>query len=178
MKISDLCPLLLLLSSATLFAQEGLQLCTQIQNNSARLDCFDRLMSVSNEVEIEATVQEISAGGAIELRDFEDNQAVEILDDRVAEVEIEITQDSFGQESIERESISLESRTFVVASARFSQFSGWLIEFENGQQWRQIGTEDYSIKVGESYTITNASFRSFLLGSPGRNRTIRVSRIR
>lgn len=70
-----------------------------------------------------------------------------------------------------------ETQQLTVSEARHNDFTGWTIAFENGQIWRQIGTDRYDIQVGETYSIQRASFNSFLLGNNRNNRKMRVSRV-
>lgn len=88
-----------------------------------------------------------------------------------------VSDENFGKEHKQDFSEETGPRIFTVASARHNDFTGWTMIFENGQTWTQVGTDRYRIKKGGKYSITRATFNSFLLGNLEDNRSIRISRI-
>ena len=43
--------------------------------------------------------------------------------------------------------------------------------------WKQVGTDDYRVTVGETYTVQRASLNSFLLTNSRNNKKIRITRV-
>ena len=66
----------------------------------------------------------------------------------------------------------------TVASASHNDFTGWTLEFKNGQVWHQVGTEDYDIKVGDEYKITRGFMNSFILSNNEDHHKIRITRLK
>jgi len=85
--------------------------------------------------------------------------------------------DAFGLELKNDGNTDAEnSRLFTVATARHNKFTGWTIEFTNGQTWKQVGTDPYKIEPGSSYIITRATLNSFMLNAEGKRSKIRITR--
>jgi len=51
------------------------------------------------------------------------------------------------------------------------------ISFNNGQVWKQTDSRNFRLKSGQKVYIEKAALGSFLLGTEGRNSTIRVKRL-
>jgi hypothetical protein len=88
-------------------------------------------------------------------------------------------QDEFGLE-LKQERVSnagSDSRTYTVLAASHNDFTGWTIEFDGGGIWKQVGTDDYNIEVGERYTVRRATFNSFVLSNSHNNKRIRITRV-
>ncbi|HEX7762556.1 MAG TPA: hypothetical protein VF433_02960 [Cellvibrio sp.] len=64
----------------------------------------------------------------------------------------------------------------TVKTVSYSPRKELIVEFDNGQRWRQNGTEYYKIAVGESHYLKRGALNSFFLGNDNNNRTIRVRR--
>ncbi len=64
----------------------------------------------------------------------------------------------------------------TVVKATHSPFTGWIITFDNGQSWKQIGTDSFALREGDSCTIERAVLDSFRLKCGDRARQIRVAR--
>jgi hypothetical protein len=52
-----------------------------------------------------------------------------------------------------------------------------VLELDNGQTWRQAGTEDLLVRTGDTVKISRAALGSFWLVTPA-NRGARVKRVR
>ena len=70
----------------------------------------------------------------------------------------------------------LKSITARVVSLREQRQGGATLTLDNGQQWRQLGTEDLVLKAGDSVKISRGLFDSFILMTDG-NRSTHVRRI-
>lgn len=155
-------------------AQNDLEACTQISDSSARLECYDRILNPTNTADLPILAQPEIEGTPTEQRVLP--APIEAAH-APAPAPALVSGDDFGLELKQLPSPEADLRTFTVASARHNDFTGWTIEFENGQIWKQVGTNRYRIKTGQPYTIKRASFNSFLLGNANNNRNIRISRI-
>lgn len=159
----------ILLPAGGNMAQTGLQECAAISDDDARLACYDRHLEAASPASREKLpVFRLPGTGDSETA----RPPAEDAEDSAGET---ARSDNFGLE--DKGQADDGTRTFQVKAARHNQFTGWTIEFENGQIWRQVGTENYTIREGERYTIQRAMFNSFLLGSDRNNRKIRVTRI-
>ena len=158
-----------LLAAGHLAAQPTLQSCAGIEDSDARLKCYDEAMNSGEKLPVFRLPRASATSPGTE--EQQRNQPVQ------AEQKQGVQGDSFGLELKGAEAAAGDSRTMSVSAARHSDFTGWTIEFDNGQVWHQIGADDYDIVVGKSYTIKRASFNSFLLGSSENNSKMRVSRV-
>lgn len=58
-------------------------------------------------------------------------------------------------------------------------YGKWVITLDNGQVWRQTDSTRFSFRNPEQWVVVSRGFLgSFFLGEPGRNRQIRVERVR
>lgn len=64
----------------------------------------------------------------------------------------------------------------VVSKITFSPRKEMIIEFDNGQVWRQTASGNYPIKVGERHFIKRGMLGAFYLGNDNSNRTLKVKR--
>lgn len=154
---------LMILPGAVVHGQTALAECAAMENAEARLACYDTAMEET---------------GASDLPVVRLPRAPRPSDSSTA-AEPDGTQamtDNFGLEG--RESNLEEQKSYMVAAASYNDFTGWTIEFQNGQVWRQVGTDDYRISVGQRYIIQRALMGSFMLGNGVDNRKIRVSRVK
>jgi len=65
----------------------------------------------------------------------------------------------------------------AVTATHHSPNGNLVIELDNGQSWRQVGTVDMGLEVGDSVTISRALLGSFWLAPPS-GRGSKVSRLR
>lgn len=90
------------------------------------------------------------------------------------------TEQSFGLQSAKtaepEQEQQLDNIVATVVVAAHSPFTGWIITFDNGQSWKQIGTDSFAIRKGDSCTIERAVLDSFRLKCGDRARQIRVVR--
>ena len=118
-------------------AQPDLQLCARIENNTARLACYDELVQTA-----------LAMPGLV--------QAVLPV-----------------RETME-ESPDFEA---TVTTAVHRAFTGWIIDFDNGQRWRQAGTASFVVRKGDICILKSNTPDSFLLQCGDRARRIQVTRI-
>jgi len=68
-------------------------------------------------------------------------------------------------------------RSYIVVAANHTDFTGWTIDFGEGGTWRQVGTDDYDIVVGERYTVRRTAFGFYQLGNADNNKKIRIRQV-
>lgn len=157
--------LMMLTPQYQLLAQENLTSCAAIGNAEERLACYDRAAEATRDL----PVVRLPRTARTEPRSTSEEPAAPAT----------TRQDEFGLE-LKQERISNagpDSRTYTVLAASHNDFTGWTIEFDGGGIWKQVGTDDYNIEVGERYTVSRATFNSFLLSNGTNNRKIRITRV-
>ena len=150
---------LLVLLSANSFAQEintqALKACSMIENDFKRLVCYDKIIAGKN-IDVSATKAPV-----------------------VVEQTKTITKEKeFG---LEHKNISENSDSEQVALAKKvkkSLHGELVITLDNGQVWRQIGTDSFRLKADNEVIIMRGALNSFLLKKAGSNKTIRVKRVK
>ncbi|WP_105253514.1 hypothetical protein [Pseudoalteromonas sp. T1lg75] len=63
-----------------------------------------------------------------------------------------------------------------VSKVKEAPYGELIITLDNGQRWRQIGTDSFRISKNDTVVISRAMFNSFLLKKQGSNKSIRVKR--
>lgn len=168
-----LCMLVAYSGTAQDTLQDDLNACNAISDNQERLACFEAL-AVADEP------RPVAPDAATPVTEDMASDPARSPGTPANQPDIAGSDDTdFGLEHKRPKSPDSEPEPmqFTVSAARRNDFTGWTIGFENGQVWRQVGTDDYNIRVGETYTIRPASFNSFLLSNSRNNRKMRVSRI-
>lgn len=135
--------------------EQSLQQCVQITNDTQRLACFDELSASINtaNIQIEVATPATSSvpspsGSAVDRFGAKPKEAINEPD------EIKLT----------------------VASINKSPRGALIITFENGQIWRQVEVERFTLYSGNNVIIKKAAFGSFLMQAEGFNRSTRVRR--
>lgn len=67
---------------------------------------------------------------------------------------------------------------FTVASIDKDAYDALRITLDNGQVWKQKGSQRFKLKKDQKVFIERGALGSFLLGSDDRNSTIRVKRLK
>ncbi|KJY95408.1 MULTISPECIES: hypothetical protein [Pseudoalteromonas] len=68
----------------------------------------------------------------------------------------------------------LRARVSQVDEAPYGEL---ILTLDNGQKWRQIGTEHFRLNSNDTVIISRGMFNSFLLKKQGANKSIRVKRV-
>lgn len=144
------------------YAQNSVAGCADIENSEARLACYD-----------EVSVQTQNLPVVRLPRNTVNNSIESSVSSTDANARV-IQGDRFGLESNPNDS---RIRTYRVVSAKQNDFTGWTIEFDGGGKWRQVGTDSYTIKVGETYSVRRTTLSSYLLSNSSNNRKIRITRL-
>ncbi len=167
-----------------------LERCRAIEDQDQRLACFDQVSrpeAVAPEPTAASDVADVIAEDPVPVPAAED-AAAPLADPAETTVwsssaasgssATGATEDEFGLENRRVEEGAKEIR-----SRYQGQFSGWggdtLFPLENGQVWKQIETGRYSYKANRPMlVIKRGMFNSFYLKVDGKNRTVRVKRVR
>jgi len=176
--------LLPLINSVDVLAQASMAECAELDDSLERLRCYDSVMEnaapssmpVIDVPRAKSQVQAQPQPRPVTKSVPEDDFGKTVSKEAVAETRNEETR-SLGLDDINGAG-EMTQRVMTVAAAKQNDFTGWTIEFENGQVWQQIGTDGYRIRKGEQYTISKALMDSYLLSNSSNNRKIRVRRIK
>lgn len=151
--------LLALLLSPSLLAQTALatalEQCRTEQNALKRLVCYD-------EINTRGTV---AAAPALPARS-----------EAEASVTRQTPSNEFGREHKQSTDDLTDQIYAVVSKISYSPRKEMIIEFDNGQVWRQAASGTYLIKVGERHFIKRGMLGAFYLGNDNNNRTLKVKR--
>tara|TARA_R110002126_G_scaffold43555_13_gene124896 strand:- start:2908 stop:3396 length:489 start_codon:yes stop_codon:yes gene_type:complete len=146
------------LLSFTLHAQshsEALTECRLQQNALKRLVCYDEIKLNQTEQAAQATPTQPATSSA----------------------EPTAANSDFGLEHKKVAEQQKEQLALTVSSISYSPRKELIIEFDNGQTWRQTGSQYYKIELGEHHHIKRGMLGSFILGNDENNRTIKVRRV-
>ena len=159
--------ILSLLAVTPVFAQDALNTCANITDSTARLACYDEAMQANKALPVLRIPRNTSTPATSTLAP--DTPAVSS--------QAEQPEDGFGLEiKTSDNTVEENTRNFTVADASYNQFTGWTIEFTNGQVWKQVGADSYRIEPGQTYTISRGTFNSFFLNAAGKRDKIRITR--
>jgi hypothetical protein len=163
-----------LLLASVVQAQPELQRCAALADNAERLQCYDGLAAALRS----AAEAETTAPSAVQATPASDLAA---SPEPPARRGISTALALFGFESRPEEQRQitevLDRVEAAVSSAVHNPFSGWTLTLANGQVWKQLGSDRFDIKPGDTAVITRGSLNSFLLQRGGEGRRIRVSRV-
>ena len=143
--------------------EQAIELCRAEQNALRRLSCYDAISAdtasktVSNTTTAAPTIA--SAAPAAKTATKEQPEA------------------DFGIEHRKVINEDVPDQIYLsVKEVRYSPRKELIVEFDNGQVWRQNGTGYYKIAAGEQHYVKRGVLNSFFLGNDNNNRTIRVRR--
>lgn len=152
--------LVALFLSPTLLAQTSLysaiEQCRTEQNALKRLVCYDEIKTPKAPVAAATTA-------AATNRNEE------------ASITRPATTNDFGLEN-KKVADTGDQISAIVSKIRYSPRKEMIIEFDNGQVWRQTDSGTYPIKVGERHFIKRGMLGAFYLGNDNNNRTLKVKR--
>jgi hypothetical protein len=152
---------------------QALQACTFVENDFNRLLCYDNVMA-GKSLSKPATKQQIEQPVA--------NSAAAASPAPVAaagattEQIVRTKNEDFGLEHKEVAKVNDDQISASVKSVKKAPYGELIIELDNGQQWRQVGSDSLRLKKQDVVVIERGVFNSFLLKIEGQNRSIRVKR--
>lgn len=160
---------------------QALQACTFVENDFNRLLCYDNVMA-GNSLSKPVKKQQIeqpkmsSAASAASAATTATTEAAATVATKQSEQIVKTKNEDFGLEHKEVAKVNDDQINAIVKRVKTAPYGELIIELENGQQWRQIGSDKIKLKVNETVIIERGVFNSFLLRIEGQNRSIRVKR--
>ncbi|ALQ09606.1 MULTISPECIES: hypothetical protein [Pseudoalteromonas] len=167
----QLLSLLVLLSAPTFAAQteintQALQACSFIENDFNRLLCYDN--TIAGKSLTKPSVAKVLAPPTTNT-----NVPIPTPTQKAPSV---ANADDFG---LEHKEVHKEKDTEIkatITSIEKAAYGELIINLDNDQQWRQIGSDSMRLKESDTVVITRGVFNSFLLKKANQNRSIRVKR--
>ncbi|WP_404341901.1 hypothetical protein [Pseudoalteromonas mariniglutinosa] len=171
----QLIPFVALLSMAgATYANEvnlpALQACTFVENDFNRLLCYDNVMA--GKALTKPTTKQVIESAPNKTA----NPMAVTAPKRPSEQIVKNKNDDFG---LEHKDVAKENDDHIIAvvkSVKEAPYGELIIALENGQQWRQVGSDSLRLKSKDSVVIQRGMFNSFLLKVEGQSRSIRVKR--
>jgi hypothetical protein len=157
----------LVLLSAPAFASTDTQLakCAAVSDKLDRLICYDNLAATSSSVSASASIAVAPAAVATN-----QNETFGLKKAAVKKEDFGLIKKADVEE--------IEQLYFTVAELDKDAYGSLTITLNNGQVWKQSGSQRFKLKTGQKIFIERAALGSFLLGSDDRNSTIRVKRLK
>ncbi len=147
--------------------QQAVELCRAEQNALRRLSCYDAI-AITNTAEVKALPAQ--ANERAQQATAKPSPA------KPATANTEKNSDErFGLEH-KVQADADETLRVKVKNVSYTPRKELIVEFDNGQRWRQIGSDYYAIAVGQQHTIKRGVLNSFFLANDNNNRTIRIKR--
>ncbi len=149
---------------------QALQACTFVENDFNRLLCYDNVMagkSLSKPTAKQELKQPVSHSAAV---------AAAPVAAATNEQIVKTKNEDFGLEHKEVAKVNDDQISATVKSVNKAPYGELIIELENGQKWRQVGSDRMRLEVSDKVIIERGVFNSFLLRIDGQNRSIRVKR--
>lgn len=167
----QLLPLLALLSIPSVNASEvnlqALQACTFVENDFNRLLCYDNIMA-GKSLSKPATTNTLTPSAS---------SLAPAEADTMVKPKSKAKNEDFGLEHKEITKDNDNEISAAVTSVKEAPYGELIINLNNGQQWRQIGSDRMRISADDIVVIERGMFNSFLLKKENQNRSIRVKRI-
>lgn len=156
-----------LAQTAPAMDEQALRECTRIQNALKRLVCFDAAMEGR---ELPAVAQEVPATNRGQ------QQAATVRNNPPERSENDPnSSENFGKTVAPVDRI--ERLDVVILERKRDGLGRWVIEFDNGQVWRQKTAESYVFSDNAQYFIERGAFSAFFLGRSDSNSRTAVERI-
>jgi hypothetical protein len=164
--------------------EERLGQCLAVEQNAARLDCFERVAEsvvLTRTTAPDATAGTGSGVGAVSNPDEISGQGVKseavdsqpnVIDD--GQTDGTTKADEFGLEH--RQGDEDEAIFAVVREIGLDAYGKVLFTLSNGQVWLQADSRRVNIAPGQSVSITRGIFNSFFLRGQSMRATIKVRR--
>ncbi len=150
---------------------QALQACTFVENDFNRLLCYDNVMA-GKSLSKPATKQQIEQPSASSAAPVAAAPVTAAASTQIVKTKNE----DFGLEHKEVAKVNDDQISAIVKSVKKAPYGELIIELDNGQQWRQVGSDSLRLKEQDVVVIERGVFNSFLLKVEGQNRSIRVKR--
>ena len=152
---------------------QALQACTFVEDDINRLLCYDNVMagkSLSKPATKKRIEQPVASSAAAA------SPAPVAAAGATNEQIVRTKNEDFGLEHKEVAKVNDDQISASVKSVKKAPYGELIIELDNGQQWRQVGSDSLRLKKQDVVVIERGVFNSFLLKVEGQNRSIRVKR--
>ncbi|MEO2281972.1 hypothetical protein [Pseudoalteromonas pernae] len=153
--------------------EQALKACSFIENDFRRLLCYDNVVAGKP---IDAARSTASQAAPAVTAPTANTAVVAGTSAAAVATENAESNSEFGLEhkkTVENAAQDLVAGVTKVSEAPYGEL---IITLDNGQVWRQIGTESFNLSKNDEVVISRAMFNSFLLKKAGTNKTIRVKR--
>jgi len=148
--------------SAAVPVDQAFELCRAEQNALRRLTCYDAI-NISSVVSAKSdSTTKVTAAHVTPAVPAKAVQPKESAAD-------------FGMEHRNAEDAP-DQVYMTVKAVRYTPRKELVVEFDNGQVWRQIDSGYYKIESGQQHYVKRGVLNSFFLGNDAGNRTVRVRR--
>ncbi|WP_333606999.1 hypothetical protein [Arsukibacterium sp.] len=154
--------------------EHALTACRAEQNALKRLVCYDDI-HLTNKAELPAAVSGTTSDPRANAADVKGASTAQ--PDAAAAKAKDSASERFGLEH-QRQPEQASELSFIVSKISYNNRKELVVEFDNGQVWRQQGSGHYPIAVGEQHQIKRGMLGGFNLSNARNNRTIRVQRER
>ncbi|WP_440054733.1 hypothetical protein ACSLBF_00710 [Pseudoalteromonas sp. T1lg65] len=145
---------------------QALEVCTLIDNDFKRLHCFDKVMA--NQPISHSDLKQVPANSS---------QQAQHHTAPTSAVQRNDTTKDFGLENRSDKTEALDSLVATISMLKDNGRGTHTFTLDNGQIWKQIGSDRFPASKGDKVEINRASFGSFLMNKVGANRSIRVKRV-
>ncbi|MGP9799400.1 hypothetical protein [Rheinheimera sp. NSM] len=162
-------------AGAAIPLDQALELCRAEQNALRRLTCYDAIAATEASPTAVTGTTASAEPTAVQTPAATPARSAS----KAAKAEASTTapgESDFGMEHRKSAEDAPEQIYLQVKSVQYSPRKELIVEFDNGQVWRQNGTDYYKIAVGEQHYVKRGVLNSFFLGNDNNNRTIRVRR--
>lgn len=166
----------LYLCSTSVFASTAIEDCRTVENDLHRLMCYDAAIDALNKKQVTAAPVAQAKNvaptttQAPQVKVAPTNPVQEVVANSATDTEFGLEHKNIGKEADSQE---LESTISTVKKAPRGEL---ILTLDNGQVWRQLGTDSFRVKAGQTVIISRGAFNSFLLRLEDKNKSIRVKR--
>ena len=171
LSLSALC-----LFSTSAAASNAIKDCRTIENDLHRLMCYDAAVdALHNKQAIAPPVAQIKSTEQIKPKAPQVNVTPVTPEKKVVTNNVANTEFGLEHKSIAKEGDSQELVS-VLSAVKKAPRGELILTLDNGQVWRQLGTDSFRVKTGQTVVISRGMLNSFLLKIEGKNKSIRVKR--
>lgn len=132
--------------------------CSEINNDDARLVCFDKLVRPNTKLPVEAVVPSIVNNKSLEQREVND----------------------FAKEHLAKNKEKEEIASIVATVSKLDKLlrGQWVIYLENGQKWQQTDTASIRLKKDNKVYLKRGAMGAVYLYKENSHRSIKVKRLK
>jgi hypothetical protein len=157
-------------AKATKIDAAAIENCKATDNDIARLACYDALFAD----------KQLSPQAAVLIKEAKEKKAPPAHAAQKAEKAEKAENTNkrdFGLEHKQYAEAEENSIVAIATSVSRSKLGELTIVLDNGQHWKQIGSESFRLNENDKVEINRGVFNSFLLKRVDANRSIRVKRV-